>query len=70
MAERFLPTVLEGDEGQDVEKGLLEAQKDEEQAPPGCDRCLVASYCVGVPICLGLGLGVILLFWWIMNYHK
>jgi hypothetical protein len=69
---RSLPTVPE--EKEDLEQGFLVAQKgvgaDAEgfaPAPAGCDRCLVASYCIGVPLCLGLGVGVILLFWWLIG---
>ena len=65
MAMRALPTVPE--EGDDLEQGFLVAQKGEE-ATPGCDRCLVASYCVGIPLCLGVGIGIILLFWWLVGY--
>lgn len=70
---RSLPTVPE--ETEDLEQGFLVAQKgvgaDADGlvlAPPaGCDYCLLASYCVGVPLCLGIGIGVILLFWWLIG---
>jgi hypothetical protein len=59
-----LPTVPEE---ADLEQGLLvEASKDV-GATPSCDRCLVLSYCVGVPMCFGLGALVIVLFWYVIT---
>lgn len=60
-----LPTVPEE---ADLEQGLLVGASKEVGATPTCDRCLVMSYCVGVPLCLGLGIGIIVLFWYIIGY--